>query len=372
MITLEIPEDAQISGTVTFSKVTTIQANKDISIVSVNSKAFTSEASIVYPVEEWGTEYYIVTPNNGPPEGLKEFCVINNQETNNINIYLKGAVIFDNLLYPAGTTLSVMLKPLQAIQIQSEDDLSGTRIMSSKPSGVLTGHSLTSQNSKGNHVYEQLLPTTSWGNTFIVPAVPFQTKSDFVFIAASKNTRVDFQAGIIKKSQNLVAGQVITLEVTTLRPLYIKATAGIQVILYFTGLTGGYDIINNPFIINIPDVGSYCTSYFTYGLDKFDNYAILVTERSATREITSNKLPLSGQQWIPIEGTDYSWSYFPVGKKLSSDLIEGKSPFMLLNFGVSQRDGYGSLGICIDGMYNRFLTLSKPVSMSAYLRDCLP
>ncbi|XP_078509951.1 IgGFc-binding protein-like [Lissotriton helveticus] len=336
-----------MAGTGIFNKVITIRANKDISVVSLNYKQYSSDTSVVYPVEDWGTEYYIVTPPNEAPGGVQEFCVFTNEETNTITMYLKGTVMFQGLPYARGSILTVTLMPLQAVQIQALDDLSGTRIVSSKPSGVLTGHSFAIENSRdGDHVYEQLRPTSSWGKTFIVPAVIYQQKSDFVYIAAYKNTRVVVGAGILQNSFDLVAGQVLKHEVTISSPLSITATEGVQVILFYTG-TFMYTF--DPFFINIPDVASYCTSYYTYGHEKFENYVILVALTSATTGMTLNKAPLIGVIWVPMLGTDYSWGYFRFIRTFGMNLIEGTSPFELLSFGLVTLNGYGSAGICTPG-----------------------
>ncbi|XP_069460992.1 IgGFc-binding protein-like [Ambystoma mexicanum] len=346
-LSVQLPNSVEIPGTGKFCNVITIQADNDITVLSVNYKKYTTDTTIVLPIPAWGTEYYVVTPLDGPPEGLKEFSVITNQEANNINIYLKADVTFQEKVYAAGSTLSVMLEPLQAIQIQSKGDLSGSRIVTSKPSAVLTGHTCTWKNSKCNHVYEQLLPTSSWANTFIVPAIPVQTKSDIVYVAASQNTRVDYQAGSSQNTQNLVAGQVLKLEVTVSDPLYITANAGIQVVLYFTGWTARDGTIYDPFFVNIPDVASYCMSYYNYGLNEFENFAILVAKTSATSGLTLDRAAFSGLKWSPISGTDYSWTNYKVSKDFSFSLIEGSSPFELLSFGLSHMNGYGSPGTCI-------------------------
>ncbi|XP_069057919.1 IgGFc-binding protein-like [Pleurodeles waltl] len=346
-VEVQVPNTAQFIGTGKFYNTVTIQADNDISVLSVNHKKLSTATTIVYPTQDWGTEYYIVTPLDGPTDSFKEFSIINNEEASNVEIHLKAEVTFQEKKYPAGSTLSVMLESLQAIQIQSKGDLSGTRIVSSKPSAVLTGHTCTWKNTKCDHVCQQLLPTTSWGNTFIVPAMPFQTRSDFVFITASKSTRVDYQAGSSKETKTLDAGEVLKLEVKVASPLYIKGTAGIQVILYFTGWTASDRTPYDPFIINIPDVDSYCMSYYTYGLKDFNNYAILVAKTSATATMTLNKVTISGLKWSPIEGTEFSWSNLSVGKDFSSSMIDGSSPFGLLSFGLSNMDGYGSPGTCI-------------------------
>ncbi|KAG6922063.1 hypothetical protein G0U57_003974, partial [Chelydra serpentina] len=59
------------------------------------------------------------------------------------------------------------------IQLQGIADLSGTRIVSEKPVAILVGQRFFCNNTKCNHVFEQLLPVCSWGTTYIIPPLPW-------------------------------------------------------------------------------------------------------------------------------------------------------------------------------------------------------
>ncbi|KAM4652646.1 IgGFc-binding protein-like [Discoglossus pictus] len=346
--TVNIPASAELPGVSKSCNVVVIQSDKQISVMSYNYKKLSADTSIVLPVSSLGTEYYIVTPLDGPSDSFKEFSVVSTESPTNVDLYLKGAVTYQEVVYPAGSKLTVLLEAYNAIQLLSKDDLSGSRVVSQKPVAVLSGHTCTWKNTKCNHVYEQLLPVSSWDTTFIVPPIEFQTKPDIVFVGASQNTKIDYISGSSKSSQNLVAGQVIQLSVEIQTPLYISASAGVQVIYYCTGWQSKFAVQYDPIFMTIPSINSYCSSYYIYGQQDFDNYGLLVA-RTSDNQVTFNKKVIPDLSWNKIPGTDYSWSTRSLGKSFSFQLMENPtSPFLLLSYGIMELNSYGAPAICIN------------------------
>ncbi|XP_053546859.1 IgGFc-binding protein-like [Bombina bombina] len=340
-----IPPNFELLGVSKSYNVVVVQSDKEISITSMNFKALSADTSVIYPVSSLGTEYYIVTPLNGPSDSFKEFAVVSAGEPTNVDIYLKGEVTFQEETYLAGSKLTVLLEAYNAIQLLSKDDLSGSRVVSQKPVAVLSGHTCSWKNTQCNHVYEQLLPVSSWDTTFIVPPIVYQTKTDIVFVAASQKTTINYQSGSTKESKALSAGQVAVLDVEVKTPLFISASAGIQVIYYCTGWQdklGTYDTT----LINIPSINSYCSSYYLIGFQDFDNYGMLVARSEDVSKLTFNKKEMSGLSWSSIIGTEYSWSTQPLTKGFSFQMLENPSSFLLLSYGTTQENNYGSQAIC--------------------------
>lgn len=344
-VTVQIPASVEMFGSQTFDSTILIQADKNISVLSVNSKPYSIDTTVVYPIEKLGTVYYIVTPS-GKNSGKKEFAVIAGQAPTTVDIYLKGAVMFKRWMYAAGSKLTVALAPYQALQLQSSADLSGTKIESREDVAVLTGHSCVDQNTNCDHAVEQLLPVSSWGSTYIIPPLSFQAKFDIAYIVASQNTRIDYQSGPTRTSRNILAGQVVEFQIQVSHPLYISASAGIQVLLFFTGAKkekSTYD----PFLINIPPVTNYCQSYHIDGMKEFENHVLIIVKSSESSGITSDQRAIGKVQWKQIPGTEYSWGEYSFGRGISAHSIQHpSSPFGLLSFGGDNYRGYGSSGVC--------------------------
>nr|XP_032660607.1 IgGFc-binding protein-like [Chelonoidis abingdonii] len=345
-ISVKIPANAEMSGTTKFCNTILVQADKDVSVMSLNAKELTADTGVVYPVQSLGVEYYILTPAGDVSGTYKEFSVMAWRELTTVEIYLKGSVRFQEQVYPAGSKIIVSLEPYEAVQFQSSQDLSGTRVVSLKPVAVQSGHSCAQKNTKCNHVAEQLLPVSRWGTAFFVPPMPFQASYDLVYVVASQATQLTYLTGGAQRSQDLGSGQVLQLKVSLAKPLYLSASAGIQVFFFCTGGTQGimhYD----PFLVSIPDISSYCASYSIAGQQGFQNYAIIVAKTASAADITMDRQLLSGVRWNPIPGTQYSWGEFKLGIGASTRSVEHPSAtFGLLSVGIAQQNGYGLAALC--------------------------
>nr|XP_023968530.1 IgGFc-binding protein-like [Chrysemys picta bellii] len=344
-VSVMIPAFVELAGSNTFDHTVIVRADHEISILALNYKRYTADTTVVYPVEKLGTEYYVVTPL-GNPDGLdKQFAVVAWKYPTIVEVYLKGAVTFQGETYRPGTKLVIPLGAYQAVQLQSHDDLSGTRIVSQNPVAVYSGHVCVAKHTKCDYVSEQLLPVSGWGTTFIVPPLSFQPKFDLVYVAASQYTHIDYQSGRVRATKDLVAGQVVTFEIKFPNPLYISASAGIQVIFFCTGGSKG-KIVYDPFLLMIPDVSGYCQTYNVHGQDQYENYAIITAETSESGGIIIDKEPLGNIAWRPIPGTGFSWAEYNLGKEFKRETMEHPTtPFGLLSIGIASRSGYGSPAI---------------------------
>ncbi|MEE6482046.1 hypothetical protein FKM82_013131 [Ascaphus truei] len=362
-IVVTIALNVEIIGSKTSTSSVVIKANKEISVESRNFKPFSEGTSLMYPSHELGTEYYILTPA-GEPKGLrgyKEFSIINYHDASLVTIYLRGGVTYLGRVYPAGSKLSLKLKPFEVVQLQSKDDLSGTRVVTQNPVAVLSGHVCYKEHTDCDHVTEQLRPVSMWGSTFVVPPLSFQSNADVVLVVASQNTQIDYQSGTTKESRTVKAGEVITFEVQSTSPLYISAGAGLQVAFYSTG-----GILNgkkfDPFMINIPDRSKFGTSYKINGHKDIDNnMAIIVAETFSASGITFDGKPMDNMQWRAMIGTPYSWGEINYGRGFSSHIVEHPhAPFLLLNIGISERIGYGSPAVCTGGIQSPATLQPRP------------
>uniref|UniRef100_A0A8D0GPN4 IgGFc-binding protein N-terminal domain-containing protein n=1 Tax=Sphenodon punctatus TaxID=8508 RepID=A0A8D0GPN4_SPHPU len=349
VVQVVLPRTVEIVGSKTFSNTVRIKADKDITAMSLSYKGLSTETAMLFPVPVLGNEYYIVTPSSSA--GDPEFSIMAHREPSTVEIHVKGQVTYQGSPYCEGDILNVTLPAFQGVQIQGKGDLSGTRIVSQKTVAVLAGHACTSENTKCHHVFEQLLPVCSWGRTYVIPPVPFQTKHDIVYVSASQPTAVQYWLGRQQSNASLEGGQVLPLEVEPSSPVYITASVGVQVVYYSTGsdmAMYAYDT----FLINVPDVASYCLSYSANWQVGFDNYVLLVARSTEAEAVTLDKQPLRNVKWTKVRGSEFSWGVYPLATDLNMHIVSHpSSPFALLSFGTANRDGYGTLGACGESEY---------------------
>nr|XP_054596325.1 IgGFc-binding protein [Nothobranchius furzeri] len=349
-VTVSIPTDVEMYESGKSSNTVQIEASANVSVTSFNYKLYTADTSVLYPTTEWGTEYFIITPPGSPYGSYKEFAVTNGKDSNKVEIYPQGSVEFEGCVYGKGSKLETDLQPYESILLQSSDDLSGSRVSSKNPVAVFTGHTCTWQFSKCNHVYEQLLPASRWGTNFIVPPLSFQENYDSLFLQASQSTKVTINQGDRKYDLSLSRGEVKEILCKSPETVFIQSDRGIQVLLLFNGVRQGLHLFYDPFLTTIMSTDRFCSSYSLGGLDNFDNKALIVAKTTGTGGIRfdNGNLP-KDVLWKKITGSDFSWAEMSYEQKPGNNVHTVSSPdvsFGLYSIGVSQMNGYGSVGHC--------------------------
>lgn len=350
-VTVCLPTTVEMYGSQRSPNTVRIEASADVTVTSFSYKLYTADTSLVYPTTEWGTEYFIFTPAGSPYGSFKEFAVTNGKESNKVVIFPKGSINFQGRVYESGSQIVIDLLPYESVQLQSTYELSGTRVTSQHPVAVFTGHTCTWQFSKCNHVYEQLLPVSSWGSSFIVPPLSFQKQYDSVYIQASQSTRVTVQYGNHGDVLTLTSGQTVELRYHDPEILSIQSDHGIQVLLLFNGVTIGLVLYNDPFLMTILSTDRFCSSYSLEGLQGFENQVLIVAQTNAMAELRfdGTNLP-SNIQWKKVAGTDYSWAAMPYKYIYDNNrhtVSSSGSRFAVYSIGVSQMNGYGAPAQCI-------------------------
>uniref|UniRef100_A0A8C5DKG4 IgGFc-binding protein-like n=1 Tax=Gouania willdenowi TaxID=441366 RepID=A0A8C5DKG4_GOUWI len=362
---INIPTKIEMYGSKKSPYTVIVEASADVAVTSFSSKTYTTDTSLIYPTTEWGTEYIIFTPEGSPRGTFKEFSVTNGEKSNKIEILPNGLITFQNQIYSNGKKIVLDLKPYESVQFQSEYRLSGTKVSSKHPVAVFTGHTCTWTFSKCNHVYEQLLPVSNWGTSFIIPPLSFQNKYDSVYVQASKTAQITVNNG--KQTDHLTVnmGQTLEIQYSKDETLYIQADQGIQVLLLFNGLTRRRTNFYDPFLMTILPTDRFCSSYSFDALGGFENKALIVAETRALGALKMDgaNMPRS-VQWKKVKGSDYSWteiSYKKCSKDNKHTVVSANSRFALYTFGVSQMNAYGTAGQCVQpGKNHTFQLVKRP------------
>ncbi|XP_056410209.1 IgGFc-binding protein-like [Hyla sarda] len=344
-VTIEIPNPLEKKGTGLSPRSISIKASAEITVMTRNYKKTSGDVASIYPVDQWGVEYYIITPYNGPSNQYTEFGVLASDTATSVTMVLSGAVQFNGKNYQKGDTLTVNLEPSQFVQVQSKDDLSGTKVTSQYPTAVLSGHTCAPSNGGGcGHVYEQLKPVESWGTSYFIPGLSFQSEYDQVYVMAPKATCIHHQSGGQKVKTNIAAGNVMRVNVSASSPFSIHSNDRIQIL--FNG-RGGKNKGKSfgPFLTKIPDIDSFDLSFNLIRQEDFDNnMAVMIAKTSSAPGITLNGNALQNAKWTEFPESEYSWAEYDYGSDSSSNRVQHPtSPFGLLSIGYSMNKAYGSV-----------------------------
>lgn len=344
----KLPNSVEMTSSKKSSQTVLIEASQDVTVMSLNYKQYTADTSVVYPVKDWGTEYFIYTPSSSLSDTFKEFSITNYKEPNTIEILLQGSVRFQGKYYRRGSKMTVKLKPFETLQIQSQDNLSGTKVVSQLPVAVSSGHSCAQKYTSCNHVYEQLLPVNSWGKEFIIAPLPYHSiltsLHDSVFVQASQPTNITMNVNGKVQTYPMFAGQTLELYSHWPYAMYLTSDKGIQVLFEFNG--GPEDVLEyfDPFLMTILPTSYFSTSYSLEGQGDFYNNIIVVARNKDLDGFKIDSKPQSANfTWQKVEGTDFSWAemYYSTGASFY-EISHPESPFGLYSYGVSYANGYGS------------------------------
>ncbi|XP_052360414.1 IgGFc-binding protein-like [Oncorhynchus keta] len=349
-VSFDLPKGVEMIGSKKNLPTVLIEASQEVTVLSLNYKKETADTSVVYPVKDWGTEYFIFTPMSTAGDRFsKEFSIINYKEKNfGVEVYLTGPVTFQRQKYFAGSKLTIDLLPFESVQIQSQFDLSSTKVISKFPVGVLSGHSCTKKYTGCNHVYEQLQPVKSWGKEFIVAPLPFHkdiNRYDSLYIQTSQFTQVKvIQTGIDFLTLPMFPGQSLELIVTWPNSYYLSADKGIQVLYEFNGGDIGKKQYYDPFLFTILPTDQFSTSYSLEGQAGFHNMFVMVALTKDLGGFTVDKLPMPLKiEWHKVDGTEYSWAEVLYGTGASfHQIAHANSPFAIYSIGGAYANGYGS------------------------------
>ncbi|XP_060028291.1 uncharacterized protein LOC132532997 [Erinaceus europaeus] len=344
-VKVNIGDKAEMVGSTTFRHAVVVHSDQRVSVQAVNFKPKTAELTHLWPVSALGTEYFVFTPPSAWV--APEFAVVAGATGARVSMKLKGAVTFKGKSYPAGQVLSVSLQPYEVAQVQSDSDLSGSKVTSSSPVAVFSGHTCAQKHTTCNHVVEQLLPTSAWGTHYVVATLDSQNVYDLAYVVASQPTKVTYNHGGTTGSRQLKEGQVAEFEVQPSRPLHLTADRGIQVLLLSTGALTD-ELAYDPYLVLVPDVASYCSSYVVKAVPDSAGVALVVAPTKAAEQLTLDTHSLRNQlTWTAVPGSEFSIAEVALGSEDTNHIAKAPVNFGLLTIGLDQAVGYGTSAACV-------------------------
>ncbi|CAK7301082.1 IgGFc-binding protein [Vulpes lagopus] len=345
-VTVNISSKAEMVGSKVFQNSVMISSDHNISVQAVNTKPNTAELTLLWPVHALGTEYFVLTPSSISSKNFKEFAVVVGAAGASVTIQLKGSATFQGKFYPAGSVLSLTLKPYEVVQVQSTAELSGSKITASSPVAVFSGHSCAQKHTNCNHVVEQLLPTSAWGTRYVVPSLSSQSRYDLVYVVASQTTKLTYNQGGTTGSRGLQAGDVAEFETRPNLPLYLSANVGIQVLQFGTGATRD-EITYDPHLALVPDVAAYCPAYVVKTVPDTKGLALVMAQTKAVNELTMDGHGMGADvSWTAVPGSEFSYAEVDLDPTDKIHMLEATTNFGLLTFGLLQAVSYGTAGAC--------------------------
>jgi len=174
----EVRESEQIT-----QKGLKLEADQPISVYVLNAKTYSSDGYLALPITALGKEYYHLSyydfKEAGPWAGGFLIVAIDNDTKVNIRLNGRGKGQATTLLgRNIGDVISVTLHEGQTYMVRGDAatrgvfDLSGSRILASKPVGVISFHMRTiipsfDINNGRDHMCEMVPPVHAWGKKYV-------------------------------------------------------------------------------------------------------------------------------------------------------------------------------------------------------------
>lgn len=224
-----------------------IHIHSEIDVTVLLTKHFEGEnynhgdATMVLPIRELGTQYYVMSHNEIDSEYNSELVVVATED----NTYVDIIPSADTRAHAAGFPLTIKLNKGERYQLQSRFDLTGTYVglntdldQSCKPFAVFSGSSRSTvgELTDAGHMFAQMYPTDKWANQFSL--VPFELKQNEYLIkvlAYENNTKVELKTEGVESNFTLQSGEF--KELNFAEAVRINANRKILVAQYFKGFT---------------------------------------------------------------------------------------------------------------------------------------
>ena len=167
----------------------------------------------------------------------------------------------------AGQTVTVKLsKKMQTLYLPSENDLSGSHVVSDKPIAFTSGHecgTLPSNISFCDQMVEQIPPTSTWGRRFITAPLAERESGDTFKIVASKDgtlVRVSCTREQVN-SVSLARGEIGEILISSNSSCYFLSNQPILLVQFSMSSNVDNVFKGDPFMVIVPPVEQYRSTY---------------------------------------------------------------------------------------------------------------
>lgn len=355
-------------------RVFRVTADRDVAVYALNQALTTSDATLVLPVTTLGTEYYIMSYNTDGilnPNGTlstqttpSEFAIVGVEDGTDVTIYPTAPTTESGMQIK-----TVRLNRGQAILYQAEFsrtnlnyDLTGTRIVASKKVAVFAGHQRAlvpvqgrGQLSSRDQLYEQMIPRSVWGTTYIITPLaepqgaqpPSQGLTDLYRVLAAENgTEIKINGRVVAVLQR---GQYYQAPLT--QAALLEANQPVMVALFKRSFSGSGSLqLGDPFMMIIPPRRQYLARYRFQscqvahpngGNTYYEQYITVVTTPNNVRSILLDGDTLNAE-FKEVPNTCYVYANVRVTD--GAHTIESPRLFGLYVYGYGYADSYGYIG----------------------------
>lgn len=330
--------------------------NNAVSVYAFNTNSNTADASLIYPITALGTSHYVVTMGYDNPLAIRnatsayEMIVVATQDNTVVDITPSGETIGG---IAAGQTITVTLDKGEVYQVQSVQDLTGSKIYSHNcvPVAVFGGTSYTGIPSgylNRDILYEQMLSTNRFGRHYVIaPYLTRRLNDTYKIVALADNTTVKIVTNGTERTFELNEGESSTefLPIVDNVGHYIEASQPIM--LAHISNSGQYDGVDDsdPFMDLVPAIEQSIDKivFNVFEGTTIENYYItIVTHADNIDNVFLDGVSIADEFSGLIETgrEEYRFARFPI--EPGNHVLESSGRGFMANvYGYELRESYG-------------------------------
>ena len=151
----------------------------------------------------------------------------------------------------------------QTLYLASEDDLTGSRVVSNKPIAFISGHecgTVPFDIHYCDQLIEQLPSTATWGKRFITAPIAGRTAVDIFKVVASRdNTNV--RSNCLLDTLTLNAGEFREFNISSSSFCYFESSQPLLMVQFSVASALDSVLAGDPFMVIVPPIEQYRNSY---------------------------------------------------------------------------------------------------------------
>ncbi|AKU96565.1 hypothetical protein AKJ09_03229 [Labilithrix luteola] len=280
--------------------------------------SFLPSATLVQPVVSWSKENVIINGWEAVTAGKPVAQIVAAEDDTKVTVYPRKDILGNSAIAgsPAGVPVSYTLGHGEFLQLTQTDELTGSFIVSDKPTSVFGGHQCADIPSTGaacDTLGQQIPSFEHWGSEYASAgyrprAGDEQEPMPYRIVAARDGTRFEYEPTIPPGAPTeLQAGESAYFPVTvgsgivvrsqdTEHPFYLAA--------YMTGWLGGYfgspsyGTAGDPEFVNVVPTGQYLGAYSFYADPTYAETSLVVIRQKTDGRFDDVELDCTG----PIQG----------------------------------------------------------------------
>ena len=297
-VDFNLPTDIRLQKNDVLDKVVSIQSTEGttLSVSALGDELSSSDTYQILPFVYLPTqyEYYAVSvakvnqevvENDEEivivPRGDSVVAIVASEDNTQVSITPTQNVNIESKDILTRMPQTLLLNQREALLLSSEDDLTGTHIVSDKPISVFSGHEcghMPANISFCDHMVEQLPPTATWGTEFYTASFMTRPQDVFKVISARGDNSIMWvctdKDGVLFTSDEGVlpiAGAVIEITIPGNKSCRFESIFPVLLVQFSVGGEADNNVFADPLMTVIPPVGQYRNMYM---LDYFSGLMI--------------------------------------------------------------------------------------------------